>query len=177
MVCQLRLLVVSSDLNNPPGLCFTLVKRLEKRLIIRGTLDVKLLGLVFTFLLNSALKCIPRIMANRGVYTVGLPPRKLTYRPRIAGSHNISWYYLYLTFKMILLVGSFCVFLPVLQQKWSILNSLFCYIMVNFLTRQNQQINTGTVIFSGHMSKMIVFVAVFRHDFVQHSEKMLKMNC
>jgi hypothetical protein len=54
--------------------------------------DVKLLGPNFTFLLNSALKCAPRTMANRGknaaehikprcVYR-GLPPRKLTYRYR-----------------------------------------------------------------------------------------------
>jgi hypothetical protein len=72
-----------------------------------GTLDIKMLGLDFVFMLNSALKCVPRTMSTRGRNVTehvkqrclyrGLPPRKLVYTQPGAGSPSREYTHSYPT--------------------------------------------------------------------------------
>jgi hypothetical protein len=85
-------MVVSLGISNSPRISFTLVESRIKKIPYgaanRGTLDVKLLGLDFIFLPNSALKCVPRILVNCGrtVAEIGkprcvyhaMPPKSIT---------------------------------------------------------------------------------------------------
>jgi hypothetical protein len=68
-VYQLRPLVYSLGLNNPPRRYFILSKvaRQKDMTLQTGILDVKWRELELGLLLSSALKCVPRIVAIRGV--------------------------------------------------------------------------------------------------------------
>jgi hypothetical protein len=70
IVYQLRPLVFSLGLNNPPRIGILYSKsRAAKRYDAsnRGTLDVKWRELELSLLPSSVLKCVPRIVAIRGV--------------------------------------------------------------------------------------------------------------
>jgi hypothetical protein len=101
MVCQLSPFGVNLGLNNSPRIGFTLVKsRLKKiRRWEQGDSRCKTAGAGYHLFPNSALKCVPKTLANRGrnaaehgnpryVYR-GLPPRKLTHRGFIRPVYTI----------------------------------------------------------------------------------------